>query len=42
MINWLSQSGEQEEVTRAIQALSSFLQAYLKPQGSHNRSAVRD
>lgn len=24
MINWLSQSGEQEEVTRAIQALSSF------------------
>ena len=24
MINWLSQSGEREEVTRAIQALSSF------------------
>lgn len=24
MINWLSQSGEQQEVTRAIQALSSF------------------
>ena len=24
MINWLSQSGEREEVTRAVQALSSF------------------